>query len=414
MNSNEDTADPAAGAGRILDARNVRGVAICFLVLLLDGLDATSIAFVAPVLANEWNIPVSAVTPAFVATSLGAVVGYVACGPMARSFGPRAVGAASVTLFGLGTLAMAAAWDIASLTAMRFVSAVGLGSTVPIAIVAATNLVAGHRKEAATMLVAGGLSAGAVTGGLIGSPLMQAYGWEAVFVLGGILPMLVLPVFARVLQPAVPKSGSRSTDGPRSNLFAQLFVDGLSGKTALLWLFAFLIFMVTHALIFWIPTLLLELGFARSQVPLGTAVFGVGGLIGNVAIVFFVTAVGLERLLAITTILSMACVATIGLGDISGSIVLLLVAGLGAGTITGSIGQAALAVSFYPQPLRATGVGCATAMGRIGSIFGPAAGGLLLSFGWPARNVFMVALIPTALALLVLTWLSFMLRRSAA
>jgi MFS transporter, AAHS family, 4-hydroxybenzoate transporter len=414
MKSNEDTAGIAARTGSIPDAQRVPALAICFFVLLLDGLDTTSIGFVAPVLANEWSIPVSAFTPVFVATSLGAVVGYVICGPMTRSFGPRAIGGASVALFALGTLAMAAAWDIASLSALRFVSAIGLGGTVPITIVAATEIVTERRKETATMLVASGLSAGAVTGGLVGGLLLRAYGWEAVFVLGGILPLLVLPIFVRVLQPVASPGEIPSNDGSKSNLFAQLFVGGLAGQTVLLWAFAFLIFVVTHALIFWTPTLLLELGFERSQAPLGTAAFGMGGLIGNVAMVFLVAAIGIRRVLVITTLLAMACVIAISRTDIPASIVLLMIAGLGAGTITGCIGEAVLAVSIYPRKLRATGVGCATAMGRIGSILGPAAGGLLLSFGWPAADVLMTALIPAALALLVLAWLSFMHRRLAA
>jgi len=414
MSSKEDTADPSGGSDSLGDVRRAFGLTVCFLVLLLDGFDTTSIAFVAPVLASEWDIPVSGFAPAFVATSVGAVVGYVACGPLAQRFGQRAVGAASVALFGLGTLSLALAWDITSLSALRFVSAIGLGGAVPISLVAATQFVADHRKETATMLVASGLSAGAVTGGLLGGPLLRAYGWEAVFVIGGLLPLLFLPAFSRVLRSAAPRPEGPLQQKPGANLFAQLFTGGLARQTALLWAFSFVIFVVTHALIFWTPSLLLEFSFEREQVSLGTAAFGMGGLVGNLLMASVVAAVGTKRLLALILVLAMACVVAISQFDMPMSILLLLIAGLGAGTISGCVGEAVLAISLYPRHLRATGVGCATAVGRVGSIFGPAVGGLLVALHWPARDVFLTALLPLALALVALALLGNPFRRTEA
>ncbi len=412
MSPDRNAAGLARG-DRFLNTKSTRGLTICFLVLLLDGLDTTSIAFVAPILAQKWSIPVSSFTFAFVATSFGAVVGYVVCGPLTQSLGSRVVGAAFVALFGFGTLSMAAAWDVTSLSALRFVSAVGLGGVVPIAIVAASDLVSARHKETAVLLVASGLSAGAATGGLVGGPLMSAYGWKAVFVLGGALPFFILPPFVRLLRVNDSLGESPATDRSGASLVVQLFADGLAERTGLLWTFAFLIFVVTHALIFWTPTLLLELDFEQNQAPLATAAFGMGGLIGSVMMVLFVPAFGTRRLLAAACLLSMACVVAVGRIDLSPSTVLLLITGLGAGTVTGCIGQAALAVSLYPRRLRTTGIGFATAMGRIGSLLGPAVGGLLLLLGWPARYTFMTVLVPLSLALLVLAWLSVMLHRPA-
>ncbi len=132
-------------------------------------------------------------------------------------------------MFGIGTLATGAAWDVASLSILRFVSAVGLGGAVPITIVAATGFVTARQKESATILDASGLSAGAVTGGFIGGPVMGAYGWEAVFVLGGVLPLLVMPIYGRLLQAAEPRGERPSNDAQSSKLIAQLFRDGLPG-----------------------------------------------------------------------------------------------------------------------------------------------------------------------------------------
>jgi AAHS family 4-hydroxybenzoate transporter-like MFS transporter len=123
---------------------------------------------------------------------------------------------------------------------------------------------------------------------------------------------------------------------------------------------------------------------------------------------------GVKRLLAATTLLAMGCIAAISQADIAPAMVLPLIAGMGGGLITGCVGQAALAVSFYPPELRATGVGWAAALGRVGSIVGPAVGGALLSFAWPAREIVLTALAPALLALVVLAALGLLGRRHAA
>ena len=126
------------------------------------------------------------------------------------------------------------------------------------------------------MLVATGFSAGSVVGGLTGGPLMSHLGWPSVFIVGGIVPLLVLPAFGRVL---ATKAGTRTPAvraAGEGNPIAVLFTNGLGLRSGLLWLFAFLIFLVAYALGFWIPTLLTEPGFSPDEAPLGSAAFGEG------------------------------------------------------------------------------------------------------------------------------------------
>jgi AAHS family 4-hydroxybenzoate transporter-like MFS transporter len=59
--------------------------------------------------------------------------------------------------------------------------------------------------------------------------------------------------------------------------------------------------------------------------------------------------------------------------------------------IGGQIAANALTAAFYPTAVRATGVGWALGIGRVGSIIGPLVGGILLSMKWNAADVFMTA-----------------------
>jgi len=70
-----------------------------------------------------------------------------------------------------------------------------------------------------------------------------------------------------------------------------------------------------------------------------------------------------------------------------------------------------LAVSYYPPEIRTTGVGWAAASGRIGSIVGPALGGLMLALNWSPRDIVLTAVVPAAAALAVLAALAWVDRR---
>ena len=59
--------------------------------------------------------------------------------------------------------------------------------------------------------------------------------------------------------------------------------------------------------------------------------------------------------------------------------------------VGGQIAANALAAAFYPTAVRATGVGWALGIGRVGSIIGPLVGGILLSLKWSAAEVFVTA-----------------------
>ena len=71
---------------------------------------------------------------------------------------------------------------------------------------------------------------------------------------------------------------------------------------------------------------------------------------------------------------------------------------MGAGVIGGQTIAHALSSEFYPTAIRATGVGWALGIGRIGSIVGPTVGGFLLATGGGASHVFWAAAIPATIA----------------
>jgi AAHS family 4-hydroxybenzoate transporter-like MFS transporter len=106
---------------------------------------------------------------------------------------------------------------------------------------------------------------------------------------------------------------------------------------------------------------------------------------------------------------AVVCLSVVGLER---SQLLLTIAFIGMGLQAGTVGQIALAVKLYPAAMRTTGVGCAAAAGRIGSILGPAIGGMLLSLQMPSSQIVLTACLPILAAALAVGILAFHGRRA--
>lgn len=374
-----------------------RVVIISLLASFLDGFDTTSIGFVAPTLAHDWGTTAAAFTPAFVGTSLGAVIGYMLSGALVRRGGGRRVVFASVLVFGLGSLATAFAPNMAVLSLLRLLTGIGLGAALPAAVALAVSHCPGRHKEMIAVAVTSGIALGSTFGGIIGGPMIAAFGWQSIFLLGGLLPALLLPLIARGLPDDVPLRRQAPGGGVR-----ELFAPSLATCTALLWSFTFLLFLTVYALMFWLPTLLLEFGLTARETPLGTALFGGGGMLGALLLIPLAARFGAARVMVVAATFGVLTIACIGAAALDRQQVMLAIVVVGAALLACTIGQSALAVALYPAPLRTAGIGWAAALGRIGSILGPAVGGLLVSLGKPAREIVLTGCVPMLVAVLLM------------
>lgn len=376
--------------------------ALCFLTILLDGYDTAVVSFTAPALAHDWGVPAAAFTPAFIATSLGAVIGYLCCGGLAGRFGHRRVIAASVAFFALMSLVTPLADGIASLTILRFITALGLGGAVPTSIAFAAGQASARRREMTATIVTLAIVIGGTLGGMTSVPLLRRFGWQGPFVLGAILPGLLVPALWAWLPDKTLRQKPRGS--PRV-----LFGPGLGLPTMLLWAMAFLSFMQSYSFTYWLPLLLTSFGYDRANAALGNTYIGFGGIAGVVLMALCVPRVGGARYLAAAFSIGALFVLLIAFGGWRPDALPWLLFLTGAGLGIGGVGQAVIGSMLYPEPMRTTGVGWSSAMGRIGSIVGPGIAGAFLGLHWPARDVIALAAIPAfaaaaaALAIFMLT-----------
>jgi MFS transporter, AAHS family, 4-hydroxybenzoate transporter len=391
---------------------------VCAAVLFLDGFDTQAIGYVAPALAKEWGLSKAALGPVFSAGLFGLMIGSLVFSPLADRVGRRKIIIFSTLAFGLGTFATAFIQDVNSLLAIRFLTGLGLGGAMPNAIAMTSEFNPRRRRATMVMIMFCGFSVGAALGGFLAAALIPAFGWRAVFLLGGAVPLLLLPVLAIQLPESVRflvlagrtplrvagllRSINPDIQFEPSTRFIvhepalaglpvlHLFRGGRTAVTLLLWVVFFMSLLDLYFLSNWLPTVLNDLGASVSAAAAIGSMLQVGGIVGTFALGSIIDRFSF-RALALVYFVAVFAVGAIGHLGHSVTLVTLAIFAAGFCIVGGQIAANALAAAFYPTAIRATGVGWALGIGRVGSIVGPLVGGALLSMKWSAAEVFMMA-----------------------
>lgn len=328
---------------------------------------------------------------------------YMVCAPafaiaLARQPARRVLLAALV-VFAAGNVLTLAATDLATYLASRAIAGVGGGMFLPVAVAAAARMVAPEAQGRALGLIWGANSAGAVIGVPSGLWLADRLGWQAT--IGLILAMgLVTLAGIALRQPEVRVDAPPSLD-EQARLLADrrvLAIIGVTGLTAAgsLGLYAFVAPM--------------QAGLAISSAAALTA-WNVGGLIGSLAIGAVADQVPNARALMAGVLVALAAsvLAVPALGGVAllGLVPYALWGAMGWATVT----PQQLALIALEPGHEATLVALNSSAIGLGSVVGPALGGLALAAGGEARHLPYAA---GALLLVALAWQLAQLGRQPA
>jgi AAHS family 4-hydroxybenzoate transporter-like MFS transporter len=414
---------PAIDLVDFIDRQPVGGFQIrllltCAAVLFLDGFDTQAIGYVAPALAKEWGLTKGALGPVFSAGLFGLMIGALVFGPLADRVGRRKIIIFSTAAFGIGALATAYVHDVSALLAIRFLTGLGLGGAMPNTVAMTSEFNPQRRRATMVMIMFCGFSIGAALGGFLAADLIPRFGWRSVFLVGGLAPLLMLPILAWRLPESVRFLATRGRAPERvaqllkrispHTAFASdarfvvhetqlaglpvkhLFRDGRTGATLLLWVVFFMSLLDIYFLANWLPTVLNDLGASVSEAVVIGSMLQVGGVVGTFALGSVIDRFSF-RALALVYFGAMFAVGAIGQLSHSALWVSIAIFAAGFGVVGGQIAANALAAGYYPTAVRATGIGWALGIGRVGSIVGPLVGGALLAEKWSAAAVFMAA-----------------------
>ena len=183
-------------------------VGLCFLVALMEGLDLQAAGIAAVGIAHAFALDKMQMGWIFSAGILGLLPGALVGGMLADRYGRKRILIASVALFGLFSLATAISWDFSSLVFARLMTGVGLGAALP-NLIALTSEAAGPRfRGTAVSLMYCGVPIGAALAAALGfSGLASA--WQTVFWVGGVIPLLLVPLLMRWLPESAVFAGEK-------------------------------------------------------------------------------------------------------------------------------------------------------------------------------------------------------------
>lgn len=406
----------------------IRLLAVVVLLLMTDGYDTQAIGYVAPVLTGLWHTSRGSFGPVFSAGLVGLMLGAMIFTPIADRYGPRRVLLACTGVYALLTLATALAPSREVLLALRFLTGLGLGGAMPNAIALVSEY---SPTRVRTLMVAAavcGFSLGGAVGGMVAVAAMAHFGWQSVFIVGGVVPLIALPFLARWLPESLPRlladpppqarlravvaqaapgwtpsvaEGAAAARGEQAFPLRLLFTGGYALPTLLIWLAFFCNLLLLYFLANWLPSVVHASGLSVEMANVTTTIYQVGGTVGALVLAWICDRVGrAQPVLACAFLGAAACSVLIGAAGTSVPALIASAAGAGFCVVGGQIAANAFVGNYYPAAMRATGVGWALGMGRFGSVFGPLIGGVLIGLEVPTPMLFSLFALPALLAAL--------------
>jgi len=411
----------ALSVGEVIDQRPIGAfqmwaIALCGLVLVMDGYDGFTMSYVATPVSQATHIPIHAFGPILSASLIGLMIASLGTGPISDRIGRKWVIILSELTFAAFSVLTAHATTYHELWMYRFLTGLGLGGAMPNAVALASEYSPKRLVPPVVASLFAGMPVGGVLSGVVSSAVIGSWGWKWVFYIGGIVPILLalalmakLPESARFMaarkknpqrieailariapevSPGQVDFTATSDEAARKGVpVKHLFTEGRATGTILLWIPYFMNLMGMYFINSWLPSLLKQAGMSVSHSVLVTAGVSFGGIFACFAEGPLINAFGAFNALIAEFLLSAAFL--VGVGEVTRSFPLALAVGcvMGFLVIGAQAGLNALAAKFYPTPIRSTGVGWALGVGRVGSIVGPLIGGMMLSAGWRPKEI---------------------------
>jgi AAHS family 4-hydroxybenzoate transporter-like MFS transporter len=400
--------------------------ALAALAVIFDGFDIQILGFAIPSLVREWHVARAGFAPVLAIGLAGMALGSPLAGYFGDRFGRRTALIGCVGLFGVATIATAFVNGLTALAVLRFVTGMGAGGALPNASALTAEFAPLRRRPVAVKLTIVCVPLGGMLGGLIAARVLPAFGWRALYAIGGAAPLL----FALVLWWALPESPrflvrrparwtqlarfltrmghavspdttfedhTDRTSADRVSLLT-LFRPGLARDTAGLWIAFFFCLGSIYLVFGWLPAMLSAQGLDLATASSGLAVYNFGGVLGVLLWTVLMTCLGSRgpmlsgALACAASALALLLVPVQAQGDRTWLIAGLFVNGLLANAVQTSM--YALAAHVYPTSVRASGVAYAASVGRVGGLLSSLGGAAIIQAGsgayWYALALAMV------------------------
>jgi MFS transporter, AAHS family, 3-hydroxyphenylpropionic acid transporter len=385
-------------------------VGLCFLVAVLEGFDIQAMGVAAPRLAPQFALDAKQMGWVFSISNIGLVIGASLGGWLADKTGRKPVFIAAVAMFGGFTLVTALVRDYESLLAVRFCAGLGFGAALPNMMAIAAEIGRPQRAASTAAIMFCGMPVGGGMAALTTQLLPGGFDWRTLFLLGGVLPIVLIPALHWLMAETLVRGAARpGGTAAKTSVPWALFGQRRATPTLLLWLAFLPTLLILYLFLNWLPTLVIAHGLDVDTAPRTSLAFNFGSVAGALLFGWLVDRfhfrwpLTLAYLALIVTLLSLA----VSSGQWS---TILLSGAVGFFLLGANYALYGVAPRYYPQEIRGTGSGASIAVGRVGAIGGPLLAGLLIGGGTSATGVVQYMVPVAAIAAIAVFALSFRAR----
>lgn len=389
-------------SGRRITGFQIGIIAICAAAALVDGFDFQSISVAATLISKDIGVPAASFGPIFAIGLFGGLVGAIITGIVGDRIGRKPVLIVSLAVMTVGSGLTPLLVGFAPLMVLRFVVGLGLGGALPCVIALTSEFSTTRARSATVALMFSGYPLGAVIAGLSANVLLPRFGWESLFWICAVVPLVIL-VFTITSLPESVGLAARKGDHtgiqaslrrlhitqvtsdqiapaplPRRSSFVSVFQNGRALGTVVLSLVLMLSLLISYFLLSWIPIIGTRTGLSSSVAIVGIALVNIGSIIGGIVLGRIGARRGTWIIAAIAYVLGALAIVAIGLAGTTAPGLLLTAFLAGFLTVGAQLTVVGLSAAFFDESVRATGVGIAVGFGRVGAIIGPLLGGILL------------------------------------
>lgn len=383
-------------------------VALCILLNIVDGYDVQVMSFTAASVSKEWALSGSVLGILISSGLVGMAFGSLFIAPIADKVGRRTIILSCLLVSSITMLFSSQVTSAYQLGLLRFITGLGIGGLLTNGAVMANEFSTTRWKNLSVSLLSTGYALGAVLGGMIAYHLIGTVGWRSVFMYGGFFTFSVLLLVYFLLPESVEyqliKRNPKSLDKTNQTLIKfkintiqsfpklqeisigkvsikSLFTSNLKARTIFVWLAFFSVMAGQYFILTWTPKLLTMAGMSPEQgVSLGI-ILNLGGIFGAIMMALLTVRFKIHFVLSTFFALTAVCISIFVFN--SGNYLHAMWIAVFVGIFNNGCvaGMYALANSTYSTEIRATGVGSAISIGRLGGILSPLGAGYLLDAG---------------------------------
>jgi len=411
--ANVDVAELVANAK--LGRQYIAILLLSALMLFIDGFDMSTAGVAAPSLLRAFHGERAAMGTIFGASYAGILVGCWVFGYVSDRWGRKAGSIWSCIVYGLPSLLITQATSLDQILYLRFLVGIGLGGVMPTTLALLAESAPKRYRASFAMLALFGFPLGGAMVWQVGAHFIPSFGWQVVFYTAGIGGLVlsaalvfILPEslqFLALHKPESPELRRRAQlfapqrlfgpetrffvkreEKPKGLMVAELFKGKERIATILLWTAYFMEGLTYITLANWMAVVLQDLGLSSYDSLTIGSYASAGGILVAICLMRPLDKIGpmASVVSAIVAIGAIIILGTPGVPQLAVMAAAIVAHSFCSGTHTSLNGTVAL---FYPTRMRSNGIGWASALGRIASIFGPIVVGKLFSAHVPLQWV---------------------------